>query len=167
MAIKKQITFEGNTYYLGNKDRVSAEAAHQDARRPGEIQFVSTAEESTIGAHIGLVDLSVDGAYTLNMPKAVAGRHIKVFWSVEQATGDRVFTRAGSDTFAGNIFTTVAGNAAGDGDVVAIANTTVTITTVDDVNIGSYLDFHCSSDGTWLTSGHLVVDAVGNVPTLA
>ena len=24
MAIKKQITFEGNEYYLGNKDRVSA-----------------------------------------------------------------------------------------------------------------------------------------------
>ena len=24
MAIKKEITFEGNTYYLGNKDRVSA-----------------------------------------------------------------------------------------------------------------------------------------------
>ena len=167
MAIKKKITFEGNTYNLGNKDRVSAETAHQDSRRTGEIQRVTTAAEMTIGANVSLLDLGVDGAFTINMGKATAGRHLKVFWSVEQATSDRVFTRAGSDTFAGNIFTTVAGNAAGDGDVVAVANTTATITTVDDVNIGSYLDFHCAVTGTWLVSGHLVVDGVANVPTLA
>jgi len=55
----------------------------------------------------------------------------------------------------------------GDGDVVAIANTTVAITFVDDVNIGSYVDFQCAADGTWLVSGHLVIDGVANVPTLA
>ncbi len=57
--------------------------------------------------------------------------------------------------------------AAGDGDVVAIANTTVAITVVDDTNIGSYIDFFCMADGRWSVVGHLVVDAVGSVPTLA
>ena len=170
MAIKEKITFEGNTYNLGNLTRVAAEAAHLSGNpRPhyNMTQTVSTAAEMTIGAEVTLVDLAVDGAFTINMPPAKSGRNIRVFWSVEQATSDRVFTRAGSDTFAGNIFTVQAGNAAGDGDVVAVANTTVTITTVDDVNIGSYMDFVCVTDGTWLTSGHLVLDAVGNVPTLA
>ena len=60
-----------------------------------------------------------------------------------------------------------AGNAAGDGDVVAVANTTVAITCVDDINIGSYLDFHCAVDAAWIVSGELIVDAVGSVPTLA
>ena len=121
----------------------------------------SIADETT------LLDLAIDGAMTPTMPAAKVGRNLRVIWSVEQATNNRVFTAAGSDTFAGNIFTVVEGNAAGDGDVVAVANTTVTITCVDDVNIGSYLDFSCVADGTWLVSGHLVLDAVGNVPTLA
>jgi len=78
-----------------------------------------------------------------------------------------VFTCAGSDVVGGNITTKVEGNAAGDGDVVAVAITTVAITCVDDVNIGSYLDFHCASDAKWLVTGELVVNAVGSVPTLA
>ena len=59
------------------------------------------------------------------------------------------------------------GNAAGDGDVVAVTAATEAITVVDDVNIGSYLDFHCAVDAVWVVSGELVVDAVGSVPTLA
>ena len=43
-------------------------------------------------------------------PVARAGRHIKLFWEVEQAGNDRVLTCAGSDTIGGNIFTSVAGN---------------------------------------------------------
>ena len=170
MAILKKITFEGNTYNLGNLTRVAAEAAHQSGNptpHKNMVQTVSTAAEMTIGAETTLVDFAVDGAFTVNMPPAIVGRQVKVIWSVEQATSDRVFTRAGSDTFAGNIFTVEAGDAAGDGDVVAVANTTVTITCIDDVNIGSYLMFECASAGTWLVTGHLVLDADGNVPTLA
>ena len=103
----------------------------------------------------------------VTMPAATRGSAFRAFWSVEQATSDRVFTCAGSDTFEGNIFTSVEGNGAGDGDVVAIANTTVTITVVDDTNIGSYIDFFCMNDGRWSVVGHLVVNLVGSVPTLA
>ena len=123
----------------------------------------------TIAATTTLVDFNADLTTNrvVTMPAATVGRRIRCIWSVEQATGNRVFTRAGTDTFYGNIFTSKEGNAAGDGDVVAIAGTTVTITVVDDVNIGSYLDFHCAVAGAWLVTGHLVIDAVANVPTLA
>ena len=131
------------------------------------IQKLESTGAHTILADTNLLVMTVDGAMTPTMPAALAGRRFKAIWQVEQATNDRVFTAAGSDTFAGNIFTSVAGDSAGDGDVVAIANTTVTITCVDDVNIGSYLDFFCASDGLWLVTGHLVLDDVANVPTLA
>ena len=58
-------------------------------------------------------------------------------------------------------------NAAGDGDVVAVALSSTAITFVDDVNIGSEADLYCGADGQWLISAHLVVDAVGSVPTVA
>jgi hypothetical protein len=132
-----------------------------------DTQRITATGAFTINDDTTFVALAVDGAKTVTFPPAKLGRKIRLFWEVEQATNDLVVTAAGSDVFAGNIFTSVEGNGAGDGDVVAVANTTVEITFVDDVNIGSYADFQCAADGTWLVSGHLVVDAVGNVPTLA
>ena len=168
MAIKKQITFEGLTYNLDDRDRVAAAVSNQSPDASG-IQRVTVDAATTITGTDTLVDFAVDagGSRVVTMPAAVAGRRIRCIWSVEQATSDRVFTCAGSDTFYGNITTKVEGNAAGDGDVVAVAGTTVAITCVDDVNIGSYLDFNCAVDGAWLVTGELVVNAVGSVPTLA
>jgi hypothetical protein len=132
-----------------------------------DTQRITATGAFTINDDTTFVALALDGAKTVTFPPAKLGRKIRLFWEVEQATDNLVVTAAGSDVFAGNIFTSVEGNGAGDGDVVAVANTTVEITFVDDVNIGSYADFQCAADGTWLVSGHLVVDAVGNVPTLA
>jgi len=172
-VLNKNITFEGLTYTLDDRDRVAAELTHQSGHGAtpfaNHIQRETGDEAFTIAATSSLVSLAgnVTSSRIVTMPAAKAGKWIRVIWEVEQAGNDRVFTRAGSDTFAGNIYTSVAGNAAGDGDVVAIANTTAAITVVDDTNIGSHLDFHCAVDGLWLVTGHLVVDAVGNVPTLA
>jgi hypothetical protein len=130
----------------------------------------STADEAfTIGEKTSLLVLAsnVASSRIVTMPKALAGRHFKVIWEVEQAGNDRVFTRQGSDTIGGNITTKQAGNAAGDGDVVAVATSTTAITCVDDVNIGSYLKFTCAVDGQWLVVGELIIDGVGKVPTLA
>jgi hypothetical protein len=132
-----------------------------------DTQRITATGAFTINDDTTFVALALDGAKTVTFPPAKLGRKIRLFWEVEQATDNLVVTAAGSDVFAGNIFTSVQGNGAGDGDVVPVANTTVEITFVDDVNIGSYADFQCAADGTWLVSGHLVVDAVGNVPTLA
>tara|TARA_B100000287_G_scaffold424445_1_gene469091 strand:- start:565 stop:1041 length:477 start_codon:yes stop_codon:yes gene_type:complete len=132
-----------------------------------DVQRITATGAFTVSRDTSFVALAADGGKTVTMPAAIKGRKLRFFWEVEQATNDLVATCQGSDVFAGNIFTSVEGNGAGDGDVVAIANTTVAITFVDDVNIGSYVDFQCAADGTWLVSGHLVVDAVGSVPTLA
>ena len=172
MAILKKVTHEGNKYSLGTIERVAAETAHQSINpKPNQngIQRVTVAEATTIAATDTLVDFAVDAGSSrvVTMPAALAGRKIKCIWSVEQATSDRVFTCAGSDTFYGNITTLVEGNAGGDGDVVAVAGSTVAITCVDDVNIGSYLEFDCAVDGAWFVTGILILDGVGLVPTLA
>ena len=104
MAILKKVTHEGNKYSLGTIERVAAETAHQSIDpRPNQngIQRVTVAEATTIAATDTLVDFAVDAGSSrvVTMPAALAGRKIKCVWSVEQATSDRVFTRAGSDTF--------------------------------------------------------------------
>lgn len=131
------------------------------------VQRITATGAFTIADTTTLVSLAIDGAKTTTMPAATVGKNVRMIWEVEQATADLVATCAGSDTFAGNLFTVEEGNASGDGDVVAIANTIVAITFIDDVNIGSYVDFQCAADGLWLVTGHLVLDADGNVPTLA
>ena len=158
MANKSTSNLKTGRDFVDVLDSMQNYASVQDAASTGAV---------TIADDTAVFAMTVDGAMTPTMPAAEVGRHVKAIWVVEQATDNRVFTAAGSDTFAGNIFTSVAGDSAGDGDVVAIANTTVTITCVDDVNIGSYLDFYCFETGTWFVTGHLVLDAVGNVPTLA
>ena len=168
MALKKQITFEGLTYNLDDKDRVAAAVAQRNPDSDG-IQRITTSAAFTIAGTSTLVDLAVDPATSLivTMPAAKAGKQLRVFWSVEQETDDWVFTCAGSDTFAGNIQHMLA--TAGDSTAqnVAVANTIVAITTVDDINIGSYMYFRCSADGTWLTNGHLIILALGNISTVA
>ena len=132
-----------------------------------DTQRITATGAFTINDDTTFVALAVDGGKTVTFPPAKLGRKIRLFWEVEQATNDLVVTAAGSDVFAGNIFSVQEGNAAGDGDVVAIANTTVAITFIDDINIGSYVDFQCAADGTWLVRVHVVIDALGSVPTLA
>jgi hypothetical protein len=131
------------------------------------VQRILATGAFTISDDTALVSLALDGAMTTTMPAATVGKSIRVIWEVEQASDNRIFTCAGSDTFAGNLNYLV--EAAGDStaDSTAIANTIVAITFVDDVNIGSYVDFQCVSKGLWLTTGNLVIDSIGNVATLA
>ena len=135
----------------------------------GGIQRSTADAAFTINPTDSLVILAADvsASRIVTLPPAVAGRHFVVIWEVEQDSHNRVFTRAGSDTIGGNITTKVQGNAAGDGDVVAVATSTAAITTLPDVNIGSYLKFTCGVAAQWLVEGELVLSAVGQVPTLA
>ena len=172
MAILKKITHEGSKYSLGTIERVAAEAAHQSINpKPHEngVQRSTADAAFTVSETATLVILAsnVTSSRIVTMPSAKAGRQVKFIWEVEQAGHNRVFTCAGSDVVGGNISTKEQGNAAGDGDVVAVAITTVAITCVDDVNLGSYLDFDCAVDGAWFVTGILILDGVGLVPTLA
>ena len=132
------------------------------------VQRVTAAGAFTIADTTTIVSLAVDGAMgVVTMPAAKVGRNIRMFWEVEQATGDAVATCVGSDTFAGNINANLEASGDSTFDSLPVPNTTVAITFIDDINIGSYVDFQCCSDGLWLVTGHLTLDGLGNIPTLA
>ncbi len=165
MALGKQL-YESDVEFDGT---FGVDGKFHVPRMYGGIQRSTADAAFTINPTDSLVVLAADvtSSRIVTLPPAEAGRHFIVIWEVEQATSDRVFTRAGTDTIGGNITTKVEGNAAGDGDVVAVATSTTAITCVDDVNIGSYLKFTCAVDGQWLVVGELIIDGVGKVPTLA
>ena len=137
----------------------------------GGIQRQTIAGILTIGEHTTLAVFAIDNdsSRVVTLPSAKVGRHFKIFWEVEQATSDRVLTCAGSDDIVGLINCSVAGDAVGDGDILFVtdggSNTAITI--VDDVNIGSMIEFYCAKEGTWLMHGHITYDGVGSIPTAA
>ena len=134
------------------------------------VQRLATDAILTIADTTSLVMFAHAGASTsriITMPAATVGRRFRIVWEVTQTGSDRVLTAAGSDDMTGNIFNSVTGNAAGDGDITGIAAASTAITFVDDISLGSYVDCYCGVAGTWLVVGHLVLDLVGSVPTLA
>ena len=145
-----------NSYVSFTKEQINSYEAVADAA-------------ATIAEDTSLVVFTADASSSrvITMPKAIAGRQVKFLWQVEQATSDRVFTRAGSDDFVGQVNCSVQGDGAGDGDVLSVTDGTVTITFVDDVNIGSEVNIYCAVDGQWIVSGHITYDAVGAIPTIA
>ena len=134
------------------------------------IQRLSTDAVLVIAATTSLVVFAHAASGTsrvITMPAATAGRSLKIFWEVEQSAGNRVLTAAGSDDFIGQIACNVAGDNAGDGDVLSVTDGTVAITFVDDVNIGSEVNCYCAVAGQWLISGLITYDGVGLIPTIA
>ena len=133
-----------------------------------EYQAIADAA-GTVAENTSIVVFTADATSSrvITMPLALAGRHVKFLWQVEQATSDRVLTRAGSDDFVGQINCSVQGDGAGDGDVLSVTDGTVAITIVDDVNIGSEVNCYCAVDGQWIVTGHITYDAVGAIPTIA
>jgi len=107
------------------------------------------------------------GNKVITMPAATKGRYLKILWEIEQSATNRVLTCAGSDDFTGQINCSVQGDDAGDGDVLSVTDGTVAITLVDDINIGSELNCYCGVAGAWIITGELIIDGVGNVPTIA
>ena len=132
------------------------------------IQRLTTDAILTISNDTSLVFFAHAGDSTsrvITLPEATVGRQFKVIWEVSQTGSDRVLTRAGTDTISGHIFTSVTGDEAGDGDIVSVTAGTTAITVVDDVLLGSVIDFYCGVAGSWIVTGHLTLDAVANVPT--
>ena len=132
---------ESNANYLDNlcdsivsltdTQTVSGTTSFSTAPLLTGVQQITVDAATEVLASTSLVDFAVNAASSrvVTLPAATAGRHIRFVWTVEQAGSDRVFTRAGSDTIVGNISTKVEGNAAGDGDVVAVATSTAAIMT--------------------------------------
>ena len=133
-----------------------------------EYQAIADAA-ATVAENTSIVVFTADATSSrvITMPAALAGRHVKFLWQVEQATSDRVLTRAGSDDFVGQINCSVQGDGGGDGDVLSVSDGTAAITIVDDVNIGSEINCYCVVDAQWIITGHITYDAVGSIPTIA
>lgn len=133
------------------------------------VQRLAADEALTIGETTNLVIFAhaTGGNKVITMPSAVKGRYLKILWEVEQATTDRVLTAAGNDDFVGQINCSEQGDAAGDGDVVSVTDGTVEITLKDDINIGSEINCYCGVAGQWIITGHITIDAVAQVPTIA
>jgi len=167
------ITIAGNITSSGHISasglEISGVPTFQSAPLFTGVQRLASDAILTIDATTSLVIFAHAGGSSrvITMPAAVVGRHVKIIWEIEQTTSDRVLTCAGSDDFIGAIFTSVEGNAAGDGDVVSVTDGTVAITLVDDINIGSELNCYCGVAGQWIINGQLVIDVVGSVPTIA
>ena len=123
----------------------------------------------TVSENTSYLTFSADATSSriITMPEAVPGRKFRAIWIIEQATSDRVFTCAGSDDMIGQVNCSVQSDGGGDGDVLSDTDGTVSFTCVDDVNIGSYIDFYCGVAGQWIVMGHITYDAVGAIPTIA
>jgi hypothetical protein len=122
---------------------------------------IAATTDIVLFAHVG------GSSRVITLPPATVGRHLKIIWEVTQTTSDRVLTAAGSDDITGSIFTSITGDVVGDGDVLSVTAGTVAITCVDDVLLGSIIDFYCGVAGTWVVNGQLCLDAVGSIPTIA
>tara|TARA_Y100001963_G_C6629760_1_gene375744 strand:+ start:174 stop:755 length:582 start_codon:yes stop_codon:yes gene_type:complete len=92
MAIKKKITFEGNTYHLGNKDRVAAHAA-QDHVTDSYFKYITSTgnvDYSALGPGHWTIMVNValaDGNY-IRLPEATTsngGTTIKVIFGLAPA----------------------------------------------------------------------------------
>ena len=134
----------------------------------GGIQRQTAAGAMTIGEHATFVVFAADGSGSdvVTLPSAKVGRHLKIFWEVEQATGNRDLTCAGSDDMVGQINCSQEGDVSGDGDVLSVTDATVAIRLNDDINIGSMIELHCAKGGQWLISGHITYDNVSSAATL-
>ena len=168
MAIKKQITFEGNEYYLGNKDRVSAFTAFQG----GGPQFqgfrgvvLSGGGTTTLTADdsgkVCIFDTAATSNFTLPAPKL--GMKFTFIQTIINVADHVIQTATDGHGFLGGV--TITSTSAGNSDAFATATDgsddflTMNATTTGGAAAGSWI--HCaailgtSAAKTWAIAGIL------------
>ena len=156
MAIKKKITFEGNTYNLGNAQRAAADAVfksggsfggkvvHGFAQTVTKITGAAGSTTLTAGdsGTVYFVD-NATAAHTFTLPALTSGFHIKIIVTV-LSDNDLVVTAPGDNMITSTRQFTASGAAE---SAVTETYTTVTIN-ADTVNavVGTRVDIFC--DGT-------------------
>ena len=180
MAIKKQITFEGETYNLGTEERL---AAHTAVKETGvatnfvqPVVNITSATYSPTKAQSGTIfTLNLAAGITITLPTAEAGL-VYEFHVGTTFTGDSWIINAASsaDTLQGGIkFYDVtdlgsmtklsegvdtiawAQPAADDHQLVVDASTT---TLTKGGNLGSHIKYQCITDALWYVSGQMIGD---------
>ena len=149
MAIKKEITFEGTTYSLGEKDRVAAYTAATDVSIIPEVtnwypNGVGALTDATTALVAGTIYTYVDANGGANaLPVLGIGERIKVL--IKTASGSTVYTCGSGQTIHTSSYATICdivnGDAAFAATATALDNTfTVNKTTTGGVG-GDEYDF--------------------------
>ena len=178
--ITEQITFEGLTYNLDEKDRVAAQVAIKDATQSTQYKLpIVNATEATLAPTLAqsgtIFTLNRAGGITVTLPAAEAGL-VYEFHVGTTFTGNMIINAASdADTLQGvvqmhdkdevgsvvvlneNIQTSAfAIPAAADHQLVADGDTKGRF-------IGGHIVYKCITDSKWSVSGHLFGD--GNAAT--
>ena len=149
MAIKKQITFEGHTYNLDERDRVAAEAALMSELTTivttAEATYTLTAEDS------GKTILLTPNASALVLPSPSVGLTFKVIQSGAYATAASTIKTATTD----NSVFFVGGYASGDSsDANNSDNNSNDVITFGSATLaGDFVEITCITATTWAVSG--------------
>ena len=171
MAIAKKITFEGNKYYLGNKDRVAAFAALKETGvdmnyKVPVISITDSTYSPTVAQSGTIFTLNRAAGIVVTLPAAAIG--LKYEFYVETALTSNNYTvnaASSDDTLTGairlidiatlgshidnndNVITTgISIPAAADHQIVTNKTTTGGLA-------GSYYRYRCVSDALWSVSG--------------
>ena len=171
MAIRKKITFEGNTYNLGNKDRVAAFTALKETGEPTSyklpVQTITTATYAPTTAQSGTIfTLNRAAGIVVTLPAAAVGLVYEFYVETALTSNNySVVAASSSDTLTGavrlidiavigshidnndNVITTgVSIPAAADHQLVTNKTTTGGLA-------GSHWVYTCVSDALWQVSG--------------
>ena len=176
MAIKNEITFEGTTYNLDNKDRVAASAAQHsslDVKSLAEATYtVSAAESGTI------FTFNRAAGVVVTLPAASVGLNFEFY--VETALTSNAYTinaASADDTLTGMVMSWDIADVGtmtklnedvatiGWSNPAAADHQFVTNKTTTGGLKGTYLCYRCVSDALWHVSGYNFCSSGANLAT--
>ena len=176
MAIKKQITFEGTTYNLDNKDRVAAAAAQQSTLN---VQSLTTATYTVTAEQSGTIfTFNRAAGVVVTLPAASVGLNFEFY--VETALTSNAYTinaDSTSDTLTGMVMSwdiadvgtmtkmneavaTVAWSNPAAADHQFVTNKTTTGGLA-----GTYLKYTCITDALWHIEGYTFCSSGASIAT--
>ena len=176
MAIKKQITFEGLTYNLDNRDRVAAAAAQQSTLN---VQSLTTATYTVSADQSGTIfTFNRAAGVVVTLPAAAVGLNFEFYVETALTSNNYTINAASTaDTLTGMV---VVQDIADIGSVTLLNEGVTTIgfdvpaaadhqivtnkTTTGGLK-GSYWRYRCVSDALWSVSGLNIVSSGASIAT--
>ena len=176
MAIRKQITFEGTTYNLDNRDRVAAAAAQQSTLN---VQSLTTATYTVSADQSGTIfTFNRAAGVVVTLPAAAVGLNFEFYVETALTSNNYTINAASTaDTLTGMV---VVQDIADIGSVTLLNEGVTTIgfdvpaaadhqivtnkTTTGGLK-GSYWRYRCVSDALWSVSGLNIVSSGASIAT--
>ncbi len=148
--------------------KVARAARNSSLLRVEEVSASKTIASAESGELYLIQGGDISSAITITLPAAKAGAYFKFLW-VTDMTGNSasvaIASANGSNTMRGVVQSVLKGSADSDTTMAtdfADASDDTTLTLLDDINAGSYVE--CVSDGTnWYATGVVVASGLGLV----